>query len=171
MTQHNNNLSLHQQGEDVALLQSRLMTMGHTIATSEILSELFGESTQQAVIQFQQAEGLPVTGRVNDATAQAIVSSFEADKTVIKHTPLPIYPEATLAPPAIPEDVLGKPVEIVSDQQVAAGSNLFLSCGIQSEDRKDLHNELQALGYAISVEERQEALFGATALGAAQVFQ
>jgi len=40
-----------------------------------------------------------------------------------------------------------------------------LSCGIQGEDRKHLHNELQALGYAISVEERQEALFGTTTLG------
>jgi peptidoglycan hydrolase-like protein with peptidoglycan-binding domain len=101
MTQYNNNLSLHQQGKDVALLQSRLITLGHTIATSEILGELFGESTQQAVIQFQQAEGLPVTGRVDGPTAQAIVSSFEADKTVIKHTLLPIHAEATLVPPAI----------------------------------------------------------------------
>jgi hypothetical protein len=32
-------------------------------------------------------------------------------------------------------------------------------------------NELQALGYAISVQERQEALCGATTLGATQVFQ
>ena len=101
MTQHNNNLSLHQQGKDVALLQSRLITMGHTIATSEILGELFGESTQQAVIQFQQAEGFPVTGRVDGVTVQAIVSSFELDKTVIKHMPLPIDPPATLVPPAI----------------------------------------------------------------------
>jgi peptidoglycan hydrolase-like protein with peptidoglycan-binding domain len=101
LTQHNNNLSLHQQGKDVALLQSRLMTLGHTIATSEVLGELFGESTQQAVIQFQQAEGLPVTGSVDDTTAQAIVSSFEADKTVIKHAPLPLHPPATLAPSAI----------------------------------------------------------------------
>ena len=109
MTQHNNNLSLHQQGKDVALLQSRLMTIGHTIATSEILSELFGESTQQAVIQFHQAEGLPVTGRADGATAQAIVTRFELDKTVIMHTPLPIHPPVTLVPPALSEVVLGKP--------------------------------------------------------------
>jgi len=106
MTQHNNNLSLHQQGKDVALLQSRLMTMGHTIATSEVLGELFGESTQQAVIQFQQAEGLPITGRVDDATAQAIVISFEADKTVIKHTPLPLHPLATQSKPVVGGDPL-----------------------------------------------------------------
>jgi peptidoglycan hydrolase-like protein with peptidoglycan-binding domain len=101
MTQHNNNLSLNQQGKGVSLLQSRLMTMGHTLATSEILGELFGESTQQAVIQFQQAEGLPVTSSVDGATAQAIVSSIELDKTVIKHTPLPIHPPSALVPPAI----------------------------------------------------------------------
>lgn len=106
MTQHNNNLSLHQQGEDVALLQSRLITRGHTIATSEILSELFGESTQQAVIQFQQAEGLPVTGSVDGATAQAIVTRFELDKTVIKHTPLPIHPLATQGKPVVGGDPL-----------------------------------------------------------------
>jgi Putative peptidoglycan binding domain len=104
MTQHNNNLSLHQQGKDVALLHSRLMTMGHTIATSEVLGELFGESTQQAVIQFQQAEGLPVTGSVDGATAQAIVSSFEAGKTVIRHTPLPLHQPVTQGKPVVGGD-------------------------------------------------------------------
>jgi hypothetical protein len=115
MTQHNNNLSLHQQGKDVALLHRRLMTMGHTIATSETLGELFGESTQQAVIQFQQAWGLPVTGSVDGATSQAIMSRFESGKTVIMHMPLPIHPSATVAPPAISEVVLGKAVEIVRE--------------------------------------------------------
>lgn len=106
MTQHNNNLSLHQQGKDVALLQSRLSNIGYTIATSEILGELFGESTQQVVIQFQQAEGLPVTVSVDDATAKAIASSFEANKTVIKHTPLPAHPEAIQGKPVVGGDPL-----------------------------------------------------------------
>ncbi len=45
MTQHNLNLSLNQQGRDVTFLQSRLINMGYTIATPEILGEVFGQST------------------------------------------------------------------------------------------------------------------------------
>ncbi len=104
MTQHNNNLSLHRQGKDVALLHSRLTALGYTIATSEILGERFGESTQQAVIQFQRAEGLTATGSFDGATAQAIMSRFEAVRTVIKHTPLSIHLPTTL-PPGEPTNI------------------------------------------------------------------
>ncbi|HZR39088.1 MAG TPA: peptidoglycan-binding protein, partial [Ktedonobacteraceae bacterium] len=103
MTQHNNNLSLNQQGRDVALLQSRLITMGYTIATSEILSEHFGESTQRTVRHFQQAKGLPATGIVDSMTAQSIVNTFEAEKTVLMPHPLTQVPHAPpLSPPGVP---------------------------------------------------------------------
>ncbi len=84
MTQQNPNLSLNQQGKDVVLLHSRLINIGYTIATSEILNEFFGESTYRAVVLFQQQEGLPPTGVVDTATAQALVNRFEADKTIIR---------------------------------------------------------------------------------------
>ncbi len=87
MTQHNSNLSLNQQGRDVALLQSRLLNIGYTIATSEILSETFGQSTYQAVLQFQQRGGLQPTGVVDPLTAQALMNRFEADKTVLMSRP------------------------------------------------------------------------------------
>ena len=53
MTQHNHNLSLNQQGKDVALLQSRLITIGYVIALAEVLGEHFGESMQQALLHFR----------------------------------------------------------------------------------------------------------------------
>ena len=101
MTQHNNNLSLHQQGKDVALLHSRLTNIGYTIDTTEILEELFGESTFQAVRLFQEREGLRLTGVVDAITAQAIANRYESDKTVIfnpsqtphqPHSPQPLQP-------------------------------------------------------------------------------
>ena len=114
MTQHNSNLSLNQQGSDVALLQSRLITIGYTIATPEILSEIFGQSTYQAVLQFQQREGLHPSGIVDPQTAQALINRFESDKTRLMprppstpspavqapHAPLPLPP--TLQPPGPP---------------------------------------------------------------------
>ncbi len=87
MTQHNNNLSLNQQGKDVALLQSRLLTIGYTIATPEILGETFGQSTYQAVLHFQQREGLHPTGEVDALTAQTLVNRFESDKTIFLQSP------------------------------------------------------------------------------------
>lgn len=82
MTQHNDNLSLNHHGKDVATLQGRLLTLGYTIATSEIVNELFGESTWQAVQHFQRDAGLPVTGTVDASTARVLVSRFEADRTM-----------------------------------------------------------------------------------------
>jgi hypothetical protein len=53
MTQHNHNLSLKQQGKDVALLQSQLATMEYAIVPSEILGERFAESTLWAETHFR----------------------------------------------------------------------------------------------------------------------
>lgn len=97
MTQHNN-LSLNQQSKDVAQLQGRLINIGYTIATSEILSELFGQSTYQAVLHFQQREGLRPTGVVDVATAQAIANRFESDKTIIAPKPLEVVRTPTPTP-------------------------------------------------------------------------
>jgi peptidoglycan hydrolase-like protein with peptidoglycan-binding domain len=115
MTQNNPNLSLNQQSEDVALLQSRLMNIGYTIATSEILNKFFGQSTYQAVMHFQQREGLRTTGVVDATTAQAIVNRFESDKTVLMHKPPTIPPQATFSAPTGSENASGKPIEIVRE--------------------------------------------------------
>jgi peptidoglycan hydrolase-like protein with peptidoglycan-binding domain len=88
MSPNNPNLSLNQQGKDVALLHSRLMTLGYTIATSEILNEVFGQSTFQAVVQFQQQQGLPPTGSVDAATAQALIHKFESERTTVTFGPM-----------------------------------------------------------------------------------
>ena len=45
MTQHNNKLSLNQQGKDLALLYNRLINMGYTIDTPEIIGEISRQST------------------------------------------------------------------------------------------------------------------------------
>lgn len=74
MTQHNDTLSLNQRGQDVNLLHSHLIALGYTIATAEILNEHFGATTQRAVLLLQQHEGLPATGVVDAATAQAITN-------------------------------------------------------------------------------------------------
>lgn len=101
MTQHNSNLSLNQQGKDVALLQSRLLNIGYTIATPEILNEFFGQSTYQAVQQFQQREGLRPTGVVDAQTAQALINRFESDKTMLMPRP-PVTSMPSDQPPGPP---------------------------------------------------------------------
>ena len=103
MTSPNPDLSLNQKGKDVALLQSRLMTLGYTIVTSEILNEVFGQSTFQAVILFQRREGLPPTGGVDAATAQTLIKKFESERTTTTFSrPQPEPPQTppTTQPPA-----------------------------------------------------------------------
>jgi Putative peptidoglycan binding domain len=114
MPQHNRDLSLNQQGKDVALLHGRLINIGYTIDTSEIINEFFGQSTHQAVIHFQQAEGLEATGVVESATAQAIVARAESDETFIVPKPS-IPPHAATSAPIGPGEMPGEPSEMVSE--------------------------------------------------------
>jgi hypothetical protein len=114
MTQQNTNLSLNQQGQDVALLQSRLITIGYTIATAEILNELFGQSTYQAVIHFQQREGLQPTGVVDPQTAQMLTRRFESDRTMMMPRPLSTPGHVVQQPEPSPmQDESGQPPGIV----------------------------------------------------------
>ena len=110
MTQHNNNLSLNQQGKDVALLHSQLSSIGYVIDTSEIIGELFGQSTYQAVLSFQRLAGLPVTGVVDDATTRAIVSRREA---MMMSRPQPVQSQAASPSPGTASQEPGEPVEVV----------------------------------------------------------
>src|SRR5258708_4334466 len=106
MMQHNRDLSRNQQGKDVALLHRQLINIGYTIDTQEILGEIFGESTFQAVLLFQQRERLRPTGVVDAVTAQAIVNRYEPDKTVIP-APAGGVVAAPLAQGATPSLALG----------------------------------------------------------------
>ena len=113
MTQHNPNLSLNQQGKDVSLLHSRLINMGYTIDTSEIIEELFGQSTYQAVLSFQHLEGLPTNGVVDEVTTRAIVSRLESEKTMMMPGPQPIQHQAASPSSGTASQEPGKPVEVV----------------------------------------------------------
>jgi peptidoglycan hydrolase-like protein with peptidoglycan-binding domain len=111
MTPQNPDLSLNQKGKDVALLHSRLMTLGYKIDTSEILNEVFGPSTYQAVISVQRDAGLPVTGVVGAATAQALVRKFESERTTISFSPAHPAPPQKPPPAAPSAPETGRPVE------------------------------------------------------------
>jgi len=114
MTPNNQNISLNQQGKDVVLLHGRLINIGYTIETSEIINEFFGQSTHQAVIHFQQVEGLSATGVVDSATAQAIMARAESGKTFILSKPS-IPPQAATSAPTGPGEMPGEPSEIVRE--------------------------------------------------------
>lgn len=72
------NLSVTLQGEDVALLQRELRQLGFVIAQTEIQAKNFRQTTQQAVRTFQERQGLPVTGVVDERTAVAINAAVDA---------------------------------------------------------------------------------------------
>ncbi len=118
MTQHNDNLSLNHKGRDVALLHSRLAGIGYEIATSEILNELFGQSTQQAVLLFQQREGLYPSGVVDAATAQVLVKRFESDRTIIQ----PQSPHVSHAPSVPSLGAWGTPLGRADSVHTLTGS-------------------------------------------------
>ncbi len=111
MTQyHDSNLSLNRQGQEVVLLHNHLIALGFTIATTEILNELYGPTTQQAVIRFQQSEGFPPTGVVDAATAQRITQSFRA-RTGLAQRQQQAGPASSL-----PQSLSGQPAATFSPQ-------------------------------------------------------
>ncbi|PYO50221.1 MAG: hypothetical protein DMD72_02995, partial [Gemmatimonadetes bacterium] len=71
-------LSLASSGYDVRRLQLELRQLGFTIDDHEAGAATFGETTRAAVQQFQQANGLSVTGVVDEATAARINAQVEA---------------------------------------------------------------------------------------------
>ncbi|WP_244222793.1 neuraminidase-like domain-containing protein [Cupriavidus lacunae] len=65
-------LTLHTQGSDVSQVQGCLLDIGANIATEELGAALFGLGTRKAVLEFQQKLQLPVTGTVDETTADAL---------------------------------------------------------------------------------------------------
>lgn len=67
-----NDLSLGMQGSDVSQLQGFLAEQGYSGGLSE--SSYFGQATQQAVVGFQSAHGIPGTGYVGSLTRAALAN-------------------------------------------------------------------------------------------------
>ncbi|MBV9349171.1 MAG: peptidoglycan-binding protein [Patescibacteria group bacterium] len=61
-------LSVGKTGADVEQLQTFLSTQQYTSAGTNIMTGYYGPLTQQAVREFQSANGLPATGSVDSAT-------------------------------------------------------------------------------------------------------
>lgn len=75
MTIHNDQprvLTLRTQGYDVSQVQGRLLDAGANITTEELATATFGLSTRKAVLEFQQKLQFPVTGTVDEITAEAL---------------------------------------------------------------------------------------------------
>src|SRR5207302_657 len=56
-------------GDRVRQIQQRLLDLGYWLPGAD---GQFGQTTQQAVYAFQKANGLPVTGQVDQATTRAL---------------------------------------------------------------------------------------------------
>ncbi|POB11528.1 peptidoglycan-binding protein [Sulfobacillus sp. hq2] len=99
-------LSYSDQGHWVMTLQADLQDLGFSAVGP--VDGIFGPKTEQGVKDFQQAEGLPVTGTVDPATWQDILAGFHL-------TPAYSSSEgsAVQASNASPQTIDGKPVVAV----------------------------------------------------------
>ncbi len=66
------NLSIEMRGDDVALLQAELVSIGYPIPEREQDAKVFGIGTQDAVRAFQTRNGIERTGVVDGETAREI---------------------------------------------------------------------------------------------------
>lgn len=63
-------LTFGSQGAAVTQLQGELIEFGANLAPEELTGASFGPTTRKAVLEFQQKHNLPVTGAVDDITAE-----------------------------------------------------------------------------------------------------
>ena len=82
MNLQNRNLTLETHGDDVRLLHTELRQLGFNIRARETQGGVFGESTYQAVIDFQRTRGLRPNGVVDSSTAAAINVAVEARQPI-----------------------------------------------------------------------------------------
>ncbi|MDR3483154.1 MAG: neuraminidase-like domain-containing protein [Burkholderiaceae bacterium] len=102
-------LSIGATGDNVALLHTTLQQQGFSIPAAEITQKTFGSGTQQAVQQFQQKNGLPVTGSVDAQTAAKLAGAVSAAppatpvvSAALKTSTAVATPAASAAAPAQP---------------------------------------------------------------------
>jgi peptidoglycan hydrolase-like protein with peptidoglycan-binding domain len=79
-------LESQMQGPTVADLQAALELLELTIADAEKTAQRYGQSTRQALRQFQTAHDLPITGQVNQATAN-VLNNILAELGVLDDVP------------------------------------------------------------------------------------
>ncbi|MFC0200716.1 Tc toxin subunit A-related protein [Paracoccus rhizosphaerae] len=63
---------LNMTSDHVADVQTTLAFLGYKVNEAEFRNRTFGKSTRAAVVSFQQAQGLPVTGHVEGATLETL---------------------------------------------------------------------------------------------------
>jgi peptidoglycan hydrolase-like protein with peptidoglycan-binding domain len=71
-------LSVGMYGDEVKLLHSKLRQHGFDIPATEVDRQFFGPATREAVREYQQEHGLPLTGAVDEHTHAAIEEATAA---------------------------------------------------------------------------------------------
>jgi hypothetical protein len=81
------------QGDEVKLLHTELLLLGHKIADAEVAKSFFGETTLQAVLDFQKSHGLTADGIVGVNTATALSVAIVALQKPKSDEPATTHPE------------------------------------------------------------------------------
>ena len=119
-------------GDDVATIQRRLIDMGYL---NDVADGIFGKNTQNAVIAYQQAMGLPPTGIVDDATLNLLNGVAPESQPA----PLgePVADDSSSVPEAVPEDTPVNAPVFSSEGDVFASLKLMDGCGWVSDEESE----------------------------------
>ena len=106
-------LSRGDRGDEVARIQQSLIDLGYL---NDVADGIFGKKTAAAVSAFQEAQGLPATGTVDDATQQALEAAAQPEATEA-----PAEPEAAETPAESEAAQTPEPAEAPADTQAPSG--------------------------------------------------
>ena len=123
-------------GDEVAAVQRKLIDLGYL---NDVADGIFGKNTQNAVIAYQQAMGLPPTGIVDDATLNLLNGVTPVAPQAPLGAPVtenPSEPQSP-APEETEEDVpINVPV-FSSEGDVFASLKLMDGCGWVSDEESE----------------------------------
>ena len=126
-------------GDDVTAVQRKLIDMGYL---NDVADGIFGKNTQNAVIAYQQAMGLPPTGIVDDATLNLLNGvAPEAPQAPLSDpvTEPPVEPQL----PAPEENADDAPINVPvfsSEGDVFASLKLMDGCGWVSDEESESYS-------------------------------
>jgi peptidoglycan hydrolase-like protein with peptidoglycan-binding domain len=87
-------------GDPVSLLQQQLRQAGYEISAGEAGRRFYGPATRAAVMQYQQDQGLPVTGRADPATLASLAAAAPLSTADVEGANATLVPAGTSSSPA-----------------------------------------------------------------------
>lgn len=141
------NADIYKNGDDnnnIQIIQQRLMDLEYLVLEDSTPTTYFGDKTEAAVRDFQQANGIEATGIVNRTTIEKLFRS-----TTLSKSGIPIAPAIATTEPTAPTDNTDTPAVTPNPDYANKDYNIDLSAhkayGPRDDGTRDQHEDIMVI--------------------------